>query len=121
MSSKTSRNTPDPAADVSADAGTEYEPTKTAEEVETDKANAQARTDALTKAYGLATKRLRQAHLDEFNRYRVEESAKLDYEWTPPASAEAKAAKQLDELLAAHPALRDKMVAAGEVAPEPTE
>lgn len=66
--------------------------------------------DAVLKAtYVVATKRLREAHLDEFNGYRQEEAAKRGVEWTPPLSADQKARADLDRLLAEHPHLVEEL------------
>lgn len=77
----------------------------------------EAREKGLTTAYGKATTRLREAHLDEFNKYRVEESKKLGFEWAPKLTPEKKAEKELDDLLEKYPHLRQKF----EPVPEPDD
>jgi hypothetical protein len=58
-------------------------------------------------AYNNAMKRLRDAHLDEFNTYRVEESAKVGITWKPKPSPSKKAEQDMEALLTAHPELVD--------------
>ena len=59
----------------------------------------------MRKAYGSAMTRLREAHRDEFNVFQAEEAKKLGIDWKPKATAEEKAAAEVDRLLAAHPSL----------------
>jgi hypothetical protein len=68
------------------------------------------RQAAHRKAYGAASKRLREAHRAEFNQFMAEESKALGYEWKPKPTDEEKAAEQLAALLAAHPSLREQVV-----------
>lgn len=63
-------------------------------------------------AYGAATKRLREAHRDEFNEYQKEEAKKLGIDWSPKPTAEEKARAQFQELLAQHPGLASEVGAA---------
>lgn len=61
------------------------------------------------KAYGAATKALREAHREEFNVLMAKEAKTLGVEWKPKPTDEEKAADQLAALLAAHPNLREQM------------
>jgi hypothetical protein len=56
-------------------------------------------------AYGRATSRVRENHRDEFNDYMVEECKARGITWTPPLSAQAKAQRDLDDLIAKNPEL----------------
>jgi hypothetical protein len=68
------------------------------------------REAALRKAYSLATKRLREAHQDEFNGLYTAEAKKLGHEWTPRPSDEQKAVEELDTILAKFPHLKERLV-----------
>lgn len=63
------------------------------------------RDKGLTKAYGVATKKLRDAHRDEFNRLYQAEAKAMGLEWTPRPTASEKARAQLLSLLEEHPDL----------------
>lgn len=67
------------------------------------------RSNALRKAYGAATARLREGHREEFDRLYVEEAKKLGVDYKPKPTAEQKAEEQLRALLAEHPGLRSKI------------
>lgn len=64
------------------------------------------------KAYGLAMKRLREAHREEFNTFMAEEAKTLGVDWKPRPTEAEKAAAELDALLAAHPELRERLAPA---------
>lgn len=66
---------------------------------------AQTRQQALNAASGAASKRLKEAHLQEWNTYMAEEAARRNQRWTPKPSAEEKARQELQRLLAEHPGL----------------
>ena len=67
------------------------------------------RDAVLRETYVIATRRLRKAHLAEFNNYRVEEAKKRGIEWSPPLTADEKAREELDRLLAEHPTLLEDL------------
>lgn len=67
------------------------------------------KSSGLRKAYGAATKRLREAHRDEFNQFMQAEAKTLGIEWSPKPTDEQKAATQLAALLADYPGLREQM------------
>lgn len=67
------------------------------------------RDDALRKAYSEATKRLREAHLDEFNALRKDEAQKLGIAWEPKPTKDQKAEAELKALLAENPALAERL------------
>lgn len=81
------------------------------------KAAEKDRSKILTKAYGSATAKLRDAHRDEFNQLYVEEAAALGEKWEPKLSPEQQAERDLTALLEAYPHLRQKF----EPTPEPPE
>lgn len=72
-------------------------------------AEALTRDQALRKAYGLATKRLREAHREEFDGLYGAEAKALGHEYTPKPTAEQKAAEELDTILAKFPALKSRL------------
>lgn len=65
----------------------------------------------LNKASGLAFKRLKEDHLDEWNGYMSEETKKLKEPWEPKPDEETKALRELEALLKDHPELADKVPA----------
>lgn len=67
------------------------------------------RDAVLRESYQAATKRLREAHLSEWNTFRVEEAKARGVEWTPPPTPEQKASAELDALLAANPHLLEEL------------
>src|SRR5688500_1222029 len=73
-------------------------------EGETDEAKAK-RQAAVREAYGEAQKRLREAHLDEFNTLHKEEAAKRGYDWKPRPTKAEKAEAELRRLLEENPEL----------------
>lgn len=78
----------------------------------TDTAAENARDKALRKAYGQATKALREAHQDEFNGLYKAKAKALGFEWTPRPSAEQKAVEELDTILATFPHLKERLAGA---------
>lgn len=72
-------------------------------------ADSLTRKDALRKAYGIATGRLREAHQAEFNTLYSEAAAELGHEWSPRLTDEQKAEQTFIDLLAQYPALRERL------------
>lgn len=70
-----------------------------------DKTDETKRATALREAYTASQTRLREAHLEEFNRYRAEEAEKRGIEWKPPVSAKDKAREALKSIFSEHPDL----------------
>lgn len=68
-----------------------------------------SRGSVLNKASGAASARLKDAHLDEWNGYMVEEAKALGEFWAPRLSPEQRAEVELKALLNAHPALKDRL------------
>lgn len=68
------------------------------------------RDKALKRAYQAATSRLRTEHREDFHRLYAEEATKRGVEWTPPKTAEEKAADELRELLSRFPHLAEQVV-----------
>jgi hypothetical protein len=67
------------------------------------------RSQNLSAAYGAASNRLKEAHLDEWNGYMREETVKRGEKWSPKPTAEEKAEAELQALLKAHPHLAEKV------------
>lgn len=63
----------------------------------------------MSQAYGVAQKRLREAHQPEFNRYYQEECKARGIDWTPRKSKEEVALDQIEELLGTFPDLAEKL------------
>jgi hypothetical protein len=63
----------------------------------------------LNKASGIASARLKDAHIDEWNGYMAEEAKALGEQWSPRLSAEQRAEVELKALLDAHPNLKDRL------------
>jgi hypothetical protein len=57
-----------------------------------------------------ATQRLREAHLDEYRQYQVEEAAKLGIDFTPQPTEQEKAEAKLVALLQENPDLKARLV-----------
>lgn len=70
------------------------------------------RSEALRKAYGAATARLREEHREEFERLQVEEAKRLGFDYKPKPTPEQKAEEDLRALLTQFPGLRDKIAPA---------
>ena len=70
----------------------------------------EARDKALRESYNAAMTRLKNDHLDEFNKLRAEEALQRGVEWAPKKSKEDRAAEQIEALLAEHPTLRKRLV-----------
>lgn len=60
---------------------------------------------ALNEATRAADKRLREAHPDEWAKYKFEETKARGLDWTPRLTEEQKAEKQIADLLAKFPHL----------------
>lgn len=74
----------------------------------------------INKADSAAYRALRKAHQQEFNQHKQKAAAELGLDWTPRASAEERARKQINALLSEHPELQAELAAAltkGEVDP----
>jgi hypothetical protein len=69
------------------------------------------RQKGLNAAYSAASKRLREAHQDEFNSLYQQEAADRGIEWTPKATPEQKAEQEMQALLAQFPHLVGKLTA----------
>lgn len=74
---------------------------------------------AQRKAYGLAQKRLREAHRDEFNAFMKEEAKALGVDWSPKPTEAEKAAAEMEALLTAHPELRERFAPQAEESDAP--
>ncbi len=70
------------------------------------------RSNALRKAYGSATARLREQYRAEFDSLYAQEAKALGVDHTPRLTPEQKAEKELADLLDRHPHLRSKLTAA---------
>lgn len=68
------------------------------------------RDKVIRAAYAAATARLRDAHLDEFRQYQIEECAKHGVEFTPKPTKAEKAESALVALLAENPDLKARLV-----------
>ena len=68
--------------------------------------------DQLRQTYDMATQRLRETHRDEFIQYRQEAAAELGIEWEPRLTAEQRAERDFDRLLAEYPHLKDRLAPA---------
>lgn len=64
------------------------------------------REAALRKAYGSATKALREQHREDFNTLYAAHAKDLGHEWTPKPTAEEVAKQQLEAIYKDHPNLR---------------
>lgn len=80
----------------------------TAVEGETDAAK-EARQKAIRDSYSAASKRLREAHLKEFNDLHREEAANRGYDWSPQPTKAEKAEAELRRLLEENPELAAKV------------
>ena len=67
------------------------------------------RNTLLRESYTVATQRLREAHLEEFNAFRQEEAKARGVDWTPRPTADQKARAELERLLAENPTLIDEL------------
>lgn len=76
----------------------------------TDSENGTTRQANLNAAAGAANKRLKEAHLDEFNKYMAEEANARGETWAPRPTAEQKAEEALRALLDANPGLASKVL-----------
>lgn len=85
------------------------------------KAKAEAdekRAQAITKGYTVATTRLREKHLEEFNKLRVAATKELGYDWTPPPTATEKALAEARALVEQHPEILDLLTSETKDTPE---
>lgn len=64
----------------------------------------------MSQAYGVAQKRLREEHKDEFNGYYAEECRARGIEWVPKKSKQEQALDTITELLSTYPDLAEKLV-----------
>ena len=86
------------------------------------------RTKAINKAYGVATKRLKETHLDEFRTFQKEALAEVGItDWEPTPTPEEKARAEVAALLRENPTVKDelfseiekKVLGGGEPEPQP--
>lgn len=68
------------------------------------------RDKAIRSAYAIATKRLREAHLDEFRQYQIEAAAEQGVTYTPPPTKDEKDEAALIALLEGNPNLKARIV-----------
>ena len=74
------------------------------------KAEPSARTKAINKAYGVATKQLKEAHLDEFRALQKAALAEVGItDWEPTPTAEEKAREQVAALLRDNPSVKEEL------------
>lgn len=62
----------------------------------------------VTKSYGIALQRLKDAHIDEYNRLRIAAAQELGVEWKPQPTKEEKAEAEIRRLVAENPGLADR-------------
>lgn len=67
------------------------------------------RNKNLNAASGAASKRLKEAHADEWNGYMKEEANKRGEQWKPKQSAKEKAKADFEKLLAENPEFADSL------------
>lgn len=67
------------------------------------------RDNLLSKAYSKASRKLRESHSDEFNKYMEEATSELGVAWRRRVTPEEKAEQEFRTLLEAHPWLREKV------------
>jgi hypothetical protein len=79
-------------------------------EQETESTGNAERDRLMSQAYGVAQKRLREAHKDEFNGYYAEECKARGIDWVPKKSKQEQALDQITGLLSAYPDLAEKLV-----------
>lgn len=70
------------------------------------------RQQALNAASGAASKRLKTAHQDEWDKYMVEEATARGQKWQPKPDAEQKAKAEFERLLAQYPHLAQQVAEA---------
>jgi hypothetical protein len=99
MTSKTQKSTPE-----EPQAGAEAPPAEAPAELSKEDRDARLR-----EAYTAADRRLREAHADEFNKFRAEEAAARNVEWKPKPSKAEKAKAEIERLLAENPELRETL------------
>lgn len=68
--------------------------------------------DLLRQTYDMATQRLREAHREEFIGYRQDAATELGVEWQPRLTAEQRAERDFDALLAEFPHLKERLAPA---------
>jgi len=76
---------------------------------EDDENGTNERANALRKAYGQATARLRGEHREEFDQFYAEAAKELGVDYKPRPTAEQKAEETFEALLEEYPHLRDKI------------
>lgn len=74
-----------------------------------DQTSTTTRQQALNAASGAASKRLKTAHSDEWDKYMVEEAKARGQEWQPKASPEQKATAEFERLLSQYPHLAEQV------------
>ena len=67
------------------------------------------RKDPLRATYDMATQRLREAHPEEFVKFRKEAAEELGVEWEPRLTPEQRAEQDFDALLEKFPHLRERV------------
>lgn len=65
--------------------------------------------DAMRKAYQEATRQLRVAHQDDFNKLYAAAAAELGYDWSPKPNPEQQAKAQIAQLLNQFPSLKAEL------------
>jgi predicted ArsR family transcriptional regulator len=68
------------------------------------------RQQNLNAAAAAAAKRLKEAHIDQFNEFMVEEAKARGEKWAPRPTPEQKAEAELRALLEANPSLYEKVL-----------
>lgn len=86
--------------------------TESAPTVSNAEAEKAKRAEAVNKGYTEAMRVLRERHLEEFNKIRVEATKQLGYDWTPTPTPAEKALAEAKALLEAHPEIADDLVGA---------
>lgn len=67
------------------------------------------RQKALNAATAAANKRLKESHLDEWNKYMAEEAEQRGQEWSPKKSPEQRAEEEVARLIEQYPHLAEKI------------
>lgn len=69
-----------------------------------------SRQQSLNAASGAASKRLKEAHTEEWNTYMTEEATARGEQWAPKQTPEQKAAADFERLLAQYPHLAETVL-----------
>jgi len=72
-------------------------------------ADSKTRDQLMSQAYGVAQRRLREAHKPEFDGYYSEECAARGIEWTPKKTKEEAALDSILDLLGEYPGLSEAL------------